>query len=70
MQKFVLFFLVAFVTLLALVPSVEGAAVEKRITNGERFARGMTPLPPAKRSGTEGTSELACIFRKRFCQLT
>jgi hypothetical protein len=58
MQKFVLFFLVAFVTLLAFVPSVQGAAVEKRVTNGERFARGMTPLPPAKRSGTEGTSEL------------
>ena len=64
MQKFVFFFLVALVSLLALVPSVEGAAIERRITNAERFAQGMTPLPPARRSNTQGTSELACIFRK------
>jgi len=53
MQKFVLFFLLALATLLVLVPSVEGAAIGKRDTNAERFARGMSPLPPVRRSGTQ-----------------
>ena len=36
------------------VPRAEAIA-EKRETNGERFARGMSPLPPARRA--ERTSE-------------
>ena len=37
-------------------PRAEGAAIaEKRETNAERFARGMNPLPPARRA--ERTSE-------------
>ena len=64
MQKFLFVFLVFVAVFLALVPSVEGAALGKRETNAERFARGMSPLPPVKRSRTEGTSNLACMFRQ------
>jgi hypothetical protein len=62
MQKFLFVFLVFATVLLALAPSVEGSAIGERQTNAERFARGMNPLPPVKRSRTEGTSELACMF--------
>lgn len=56
MQKFALLFLAASTSFLGFLAPVEGQAVAKRETNGERFARGMGPLPPTKRS-IYGTSE-------------
>ena len=52
MQKFAFILLAVLATLMMLAPRVEGAAIEKRETNGERLARGMTPLPPVKRTET------------------
>jgi hypothetical protein len=57
MQKFLFVFLAFVAVFVALVPSVEGAALGRQ-TNAERLARGMKPLPPVKRSKTEGASEL------------
>jgi hypothetical protein len=57
MQKFLFVFLAFVAVFVALVPSVEGAALGRQ-TNAERLARGMKPLPPVKRSKTEGTSEI------------
>jgi len=45
--------LVFVAVLLALAPSVEGSEVAERQTNAARFAQGMSPLPPVKRSRTE-----------------
>jgi hypothetical protein len=51
MQKFAFILLAVLATLMMLAPRAEGAAIaEKRETNAERFARGMNPLPPTKRS--------------------
>lgn len=62
MQKFTLVFLaVAFLGFLA---PVESQALENRETNADRFARGMPPLPPSKRSVTESTSKLFPLFLK------
>ncbi|KAI0249658.1 hypothetical protein BJV78DRAFT_1283786 [Lactifluus subvellereus] len=52
MQKF---FVVVLVTLLGLSTAVQGVPVEgdallQRDTNAARFARGMPPLPPVKRT--------------------
>ena len=55
MQKFAFIFLAVLAVLMMLAPRVEGAAIERRETNAERFARGMTPLPPVRR--TSSTSE-------------
>jgi len=53
MQKFAFILLAVLATLLMLAPRVEGAAIDiRRETNAERFARGMTPLPPVKRTET------------------
>jgi hypothetical protein len=59
MQKYAFVFLAAVAALLAFVPLVESVAVGKRVTNAQRFARGMTPLPPAKRTKTQGASQIA-----------
>lgn len=59
MQKFAFVLLTAVAALLVFVPLIEGAAVGRRMTNAERFARGMTPLPPVKRTKTFGASEIA-----------
>jgi len=58
MQKFAFILLAVLAMLMMLAPRVEGAAIEKRReTNAERFARGMTPLPPVRRTETSSTSE-------------
>jgi len=57
MQKYAFVFLAVVAALLAFVPLVEGVAVGKRVTNAQRFARGMTPLPPAKRTKTQGARD-------------
>lgn len=67
MQKFTLVFLaVAFLGFLAPVESQEAQALENRETNADRFARGMPPLPPSKRSLTDSTSNLFLIFSFLF----
>ncbi|KAH8989450.1 hypothetical protein EDB92DRAFT_1947404 [Lactarius akahatsu] len=53
MQRFVFLFLAASVVLLATVVPVEAAFLGKRETNSQRFARGLPPLPPVRRSPTE-----------------
>ncbi|KAI9440890.1 hypothetical protein H4582DRAFT_1503589 [Lactarius indigo] len=53
MQRFVFLLLAASVALLATVVPVEAAILGKRETNAQRFARGLPPLPPVKRSPTE-----------------
>ncbi|KAH9055750.1 hypothetical protein EDB87DRAFT_1687836 [Lactarius vividus] len=53
MQRFVFLLLAASVALLATVVPVEAALLGKRETNAQRFARGLPPLPPARRSPTE-----------------
>ena len=61
MQKFALILLAVLATLMMLAPRVEGAAIaERRETNADRFARGMNPLPPARRA--ERTSESLVCF--------
>ncbi|KAH9043985.1 hypothetical protein EDB84DRAFT_1471209 [Lactarius hengduanensis] len=53
MQRFVFLLLAASVVLLATVVPVEAALLGKRETNAHRFARGLPPLPPVRRSPTE-----------------
>ena len=58
MQKFAFILLAVLAMLMMLAPRVEGAVIDRRReTNAERFARGMTPLPPLKRTPTSSTSE-------------
>jgi len=58
MQKFAFILLAVLAMLMMLTPRVEGAAIsQRRETNAERFARGMNPLPPARRTETSSTSE-------------
>ena len=57
MQRFTAIFFVALVALLGLYAPVHAVPVEadtlvKRGTNAERFARGLPPLAPVKRSPT------------------
>lgn len=56
MQKFGLIVLAASAALLGFLAPVESQAIENRETNADRFARGLPPLPPARRSETESTS--------------
>jgi hypothetical protein len=54
MQGFAFLLLVASVALLsASVLPVQTAFVGKRETNAQRFARGLPPLPPLRRSPTD-----------------
>ncbi|KAI9440893.1 hypothetical protein H4582DRAFT_1939900 [Lactarius indigo] len=53
MQRFAFLLLAASVALLAIVIPAEAALLGKRETNAQRFARGLPPLPPARRSPTE-----------------
>ena len=62
MQKFALIVLAASAALLGFVTPVESQALENRETNADRFARGMPPLPPAKRTETESMSILYFYF--------
>jgi hypothetical protein len=60
MQRFTAIFLVALVALLGLSTPVHAIparadTLAKRGTNAERFARGLPPLPPTKRSPTAST---------------
>ena len=57
MQKFAFIFLAVLATLMVLAPCVEAAAIERGETNAERFARGLTPLPPVKRTRPSRKSE-------------
>ncbi|KAI9439000.1 hypothetical protein H4582DRAFT_1946070 [Lactarius indigo] len=52
-QTFAFFLFVASVALLGTVVLVDAALLTKRETNGQRFARGLPPLPPTRRSPTE-----------------
>lgn len=52
MQRFAFLLLVASVALLGAIIPVQGA-FKKRETNAQRFARGLNPLPPVRRSPTE-----------------
>lgn len=49
-----------------IVAIMSASAMPYRETNGERFARGLPPLPPQRRSGTPayGTSlfRIVCVF--------
>ena len=54
MQKFAILLLAASFALLGALVPVEAAFLPKRETNGHRFARGLPPLPPTRRSPTEG----------------
>ncbi len=53
MQRFAFLLLAASVALLRTVVPVEAALLMKRETNAQRFARGLPPLPPVRRSLTE-----------------
>jgi hypothetical protein len=53
MQGFAFLFLIASVALLSTVVPVQTTFVGKRETNAKRFARGLPPLPPVRRSPTE-----------------
>ncbi|KAI9451507.1 hypothetical protein BJY52DRAFT_99408 [Lactarius psammicola] len=52
-QRFAFLLFVASVALLGAFVPVEAALSMKRETNGQRFARGLPPLPPIRRSPTE-----------------
>ncbi|KAI9458349.1 hypothetical protein BJY52DRAFT_1186839 [Lactarius psammicola] len=53
MQRFAFLLLAASVALLGTIVPVEAAWQGKHETNGQRFARGLPPLPPVRRSLTE-----------------
>ncbi|KAH9169448.1 hypothetical protein EDB89DRAFT_1472168 [Lactarius sanguifluus] len=53
MQRFVFLLLAASAVLLATVVPVEAAFLGHHETNAQRFARGLPPLPPVRRSPTE-----------------
>jgi hypothetical protein len=53
---------VATTALLGFVAPVESQSIEYRETNAERFARGMPPLPPSKRTETNGASKKIPLF--------
>ena len=58
MQKFAFILLAVLAVLMILAPRVEGAIIKRRReTNAERFARGLTPLHPVKRTPASSTSE-------------
>ncbi len=58
MQRLAFLLLAASVALLGTVVPVEAALLGNRDTNGQRFARGLPPLPPVKRSPTESAWRL------------
>ena len=52
MQKFALILFALSAALFGLAAPLEGAALMERETNAQRFARGMPPMAPVKRSET------------------
>ena len=59
MQKFALICLAVSSALLGLVAPVEGVALVDRETNGDRFARGLPPLPPRAPNPREGVPQFS-----------
>ncbi|KAI9458350.1 hypothetical protein BJY52DRAFT_1416454 [Lactarius psammicola] len=53
MQRFLVLVLAASVALLGTIVPVEAALLGRHETNGQRFARGLPPLPPVRRSPTD-----------------
>ena len=58
-QRFAFLLLVASVALVGTVVPVDAAKLAKRETNAQRFARGLGPLPPAKRCYTNSAWSLS-----------
>ncbi|KAH9986676.1 hypothetical protein BJV74DRAFT_885900 [Russula compacta] len=53
MQKFAFILFALSAALLGLAAPVQDAAIMERETNAQRFARGMPPMAPVRRSETE-----------------